>query len=135
MYVDVVDQEVVDRAIEDVTTTHTVVHKVVNNPKHGGTNVQSVVKQHTVTGITAQPDEISVINATKLDTGRDYVSQDMNSQFFLDSVTCTDTENAWKVTLPICKTCVNFKIDTGADTSVISTEMFNSLGTDLNYRE
>ena len=58
----------------------------------------------------------------------DELTEDMSSQFFLGSVTCADTESTWKVTLPMYNTRVGFKIDTGADTSIISADVYNSLG-------
>jgi hypothetical protein len=47
---------------------------------------------------------------------------------FLGSVTtCNDDEEAWSVDLSICGTFVNFKIDTGADTSVMCDATYKSL--------
>lgn len=36
-------------------------------------------------------------------------------------------EPAWRTMLVICKTAVNFKIDSGADTTIINEATFNRL--------
>ena len=52
-----------------------------------------------------------------------------SDDLFLGSVTiCSDTEAAWEVNLPILGKKVRFKIDSGADTSVISDHTYASLG-------
>lgn len=48
--------------------------------------------------------------------------------FFLGSVTtCTDESEAWFVKLKICKKEPTFKIDTGADTTVITEGTYKTL--------
>ncbi|XP_023285825.1 uncharacterized protein K02A2.6-like [Seriola lalandi dorsalis] len=39
----------------------------------------------------------------------------------------TDTEPAWRTTLVICQTAVNFKIDSGADTTIVNEATYNHL--------
>ena len=39
----------------------------------------------------------------------------------------TDTEPLWRTTLVICRTAVNFKIDSGADTTIINEATFSCL--------
>lgn len=50
-----------------------------------------------------------------------------DSSLFLGSVTCNDNEAAWRINLKLCGKIVNFKIDSGADTSVMSDEVYCSL--------
>ena len=51
-----------------------------------------------------------------------------DNSFFLGSVTtCNDDTEAWNVNLKICNKWVTFKIDSGADTSVISVTTYKSL--------
>ena len=51
-----------------------------------------------------------------------------DNSFFLGSVTtCSDDTEAWNVKLKICNKWVMFKIDSGADTSVISMTTCKSL--------
>ena len=47
--------------------------------------------------------------------------------FFIGSVDCTGYEEPWVVSLNICSTDVTFKIDTGADTTIISEKTYTSL--------
>ncbi|KAK3091772.1 hypothetical protein FSP39_022529 [Pinctada imbricata] len=50
-----------------------------------------------------------------------------NSLFLGSVTTCNDNSEAWNVKLKICGKPVVFKIDSGADTSVISDKLFYSL--------
>ena len=48
-------------------------------------------------------------------------------EFYLGSITCDQDEKPWEITLNINNTPVTFKIDTGADISVMSEITLNSL--------
>ena len=51
-----------------------------------------------------------------------------DSSFFLGSVTnCSDKEEPWEVKLEICCTPATYKINTGADMTIISKESYNTL--------
>ncbi|XP_060064740.1 uncharacterized protein K02A2.6-like [Ylistrum balloti] len=52
------------------------------------------------------------------------VVQEHSDEFFLGAVS-TGSSEAWKVILPVCGASVTFKIDTGADISIISERTFN----------
>uniref|UniRef100_H3BCK2 Peptidase A2 domain-containing protein n=1 Tax=Latimeria chalumnae TaxID=7897 RepID=H3BCK2_LATCH len=50
------------------------------------------------------------------------------ASLFLGSITCADeSSKPWKVNLTINETAVNFKIDTGADVSIISEATYSSM--------
>ena len=51
----------------------------------------------------------------------------MNGDYYVGTVTCNDENDAWYVNLPICGAQVKFKIDTGADISVLTQSTYNSL--------
>ena len=48
-------------------------------------------------------------------------------EYFIGTVTCSDHDDAWFVSLPICGSQVKFKIDTGADISIITQRTFETL--------
>ena len=53
---------------------------------------------------------------------------DDSDSFFLGSIqSCDDASEAWTVELTVCDKPVTFKIDTGADTSVITESTYNAL--------
>ena len=53
---------------------------------------------------------------------------EVTNEFFLGSVSCDDSDSdEWCVDLIIKETKINFKIDTGADTSIMSENEFNNL--------
>ena len=74
---------------------------------------------------------------TKKDKGKfksrknvDEVETDLSNdveKLFLGSVTCNDSVGVWTVDLSINNTCVNFKVDTGADTSIMSIDSYLKL--------
>ncbi|XP_062607979.1 uncharacterized protein LOC134269786 [Saccostrea cucullata] len=47
--------------------------------------------------------------------------------FHLGSVNCDQTDDPWTVTLKVCDLPVNFKIDTGADITIMSDVTFNGI--------
>ncbi|MCG8045737.1 MAG: reverse transcriptase domain-containing protein, partial [Candidatus Thiodiazotropha endolucinida] len=49
------------------------------------------------------------------------------SEYFIGSIDCISDEKPWIATLNICSTDIDFKIDTGADTTVISEKTFTTL--------
>ncbi|KAL5017318.1 hypothetical protein ScPMuIL_006907 [Solemya velum] len=54
--------------------------------------------------------------------------QESDDTFFLRSVTnCDDQSKAWDVKLKVCNQNLTFKIDTGADRSIITESTYNSL--------
>ena len=48
--------------------------------------------------------------------------------YFLASVQCEDLDPAWRVTLPILCKKIDLKIDSGADTSIMSEGTLNAMG-------
>ena len=55
------------------------------------------------------------------------VCDDRPSGSFLGTVDCTTSNNAWYVTLPVWRNRLRFKIDTGADVTVISEETWRAM--------
>ena len=56
------------------------------------------------------------------------VTENHNDAFFLGSVTCTDDSvSAWRVNLPLEGGTVRFKIDSGADVTVLTESSYNHL--------
>ena len=54
------------------------------------------------------------------------VNESAPDEWFLGTVSCDDTDPPWKVKLSIAGKLIEFKIDSGADTSVICEEVYNS---------
>ncbi|KAK7105840.1 hypothetical protein V1264_017168 [Littorina saxatilis] len=54
-------------------------------------------------------------------------NSEQGEKFFLGSLETTENEPPWRVSLSIGNRVVNFKIDTGADVSVISESEFNKM--------
>ena len=52
---------------------------------------------------------------------------DDNDRAYLDTVDMHDTD-PWTITLKARQVCIRFKIDTGADVTVISENMYSQLG-------
>ena len=50
-----------------------------------------------------------------------------SDDWFLGTVKCKDTDPPWTITLPVSSQLLEFKIDSGADTSIISEETYHSL--------
>ena len=48
---------------------------------------------------------------------------EFSEHYFLGSVEYADSDTAWRVTLPLSVRKLSFKIDSGADTSVISASL------------
>ena len=61
---------------------------------------------------------------------RSIQNEELNSAYFLESceIDCDQTENLpWIVNLEICKSTIAFKIDSGADISIISESCYKTL--------
>ena len=54
-------------------------------------------------------------------------SESHDATFHLGSINCDQTEEPWIVTLKVCDYPVNFKIDTGADITIMSDVTFNRI--------
>lgn len=52
---------------------------------------------------------------------------DSSGDYYVGTVTCNDKNDAWFVNLPVSGTQVRFKIDTGADVSVLTQKTYDSL--------
>ncbi len=70
-------------------------------------------------------DEVN-IHTKKWIMGDGYDGNDTVDQYYIDTVD-KSTKNGWFVTLVICNTQVKFKVDTGADITVLSHSVFNQL--------
>ena len=57
-----------------------------------------------------------------------------SQHYFLGSVQCEDPDPAWRVTLPILGKNIDFKIDSGADTSIMSEGTNNAMGPRPNLK-
>ena len=55
--------------------------------------------------------------------------EETDELFYIGAVTCPDGGPAWETKLPVCGKSVTFKIDTGADVTVISEDIFRSMRT------
>ena len=58
---------------------------------------------------------------------QDLSSESHDATFHLESINCDQTEEPWIVTLKVCHYPVNFKIDTGADITIMSDVTFNGI--------
>lgn len=56
-----------------------------------------------------------------------YSENDDCEAYFLGSIEKSDAESDWLVSLPVCGKTVTFKIDTGADITVMSNDTYQSL--------
>ena len=48
----------------------------------------------------------------------------LTDEYFLGSINCPDEADPWEITLKLNNTAVKFKIDTGADITVISESTY-----------
>lgn len=74
----------------------------------------------------------------RLDEVQDDEDEDAtDDSFYMGSIdlSISDNTDAWTVKLKVCRKLITFKIDTGADTSVITEATYNSLPVKLKLQE